>query len=87
MDANQIITGISFGSMFATILGVVYWTSRTKVSKDTCEIVRENEKDEHAEIRTYIAAVETRAKERLKEFRDDLRDIKRKCNTVTTKKT
>ena len=79
-ETATVVTGISFGSLFVVILGVVYWTANTRVPNKQCDIVRKNNKETHDQLTAYITATEKRAEERHKELKADLREIKTGVN-------
>ena len=73
---TMVVTGVSVAGLFGMILGVVYWVANTRVPNKQCDIVRKNNEQVHKSLTEYIAAAENRAKERHKELKADLGEIK-----------
>ena len=66
----------AFGLVFSTIIGVIYWTARTKVNHNYCKVVREANDKDHELIRGWIEDSEERAKERHGELKQDFKEVK-----------
>ena len=77
MIAQISIINISIVSgCYLSVIGVIYWVSRTKVAHKTFDVERDNNKTEHANIRDWIKDAEERAKERHTELKADLGEVK-----------
>jgi len=72
--SNYVLGAI--GSCYLAVIGVIYWASRTKVNHKTFDVERDNNKTDHANIRSWIEDAEGRAKERHKELKTDLKEVK-----------
>ena len=66
----------AFGTVFITIIGVIYWTSKTKVNHNYCKVVRDANEKDHELIRGWIEDSEERAKERHTDLKSDLKEVK-----------
>lgn len=74
IDARIVIGAMS--TSFAAILGVVYWTARTKVNHKLCDTVQQQNREDHEHIRQWVKDAEGRAEGRHKELKTDLKEVK-----------
>lgn len=72
---EKILIG-AISSTFVTIIGVIYWTARTRVDMKLCDRTHKAVDQEHRNLRNYVKDSEERAEERHKELKQDLRDLK-----------
>lgn len=66
----------SLGGMFSILVGVIIWTSKTRVGNNLCSIVRETNERDHKQLRLYIKDSEQRAENRHTELKNDLNEVK-----------
>ncbi len=63
-------------SLSATMIGIIYWVSRTRVDTKLCDRTHQTNETDHKNLRGYIKDTEERAEQRHKELRDDMKEVK-----------